>query len=95
MKARKRGSNDEWQEVQYIQLRDSYTITQADQMEFDVPSNNGCTEDDHWQDARERAAIAALGGLLSTSSGKHCTPNDIAKWSIDYADALIEQFKRK
>ena len=32
MKARKRNSNDDWQEVEYVQLKDSYVITKADQM---------------------------------------------------------------
>lgn len=68
MKARKRNSNDEWQEVEFVQLKDSYVITKADQMEFDTPSNNTITEDEHWQDVRERAAIAAMQGTMTILS---------------------------
>lgn len=68
MKARKRNSNDEWQEVEYVQLRDSYVITRAERMEFDTPSNNMITEDEHWQDFRERAAIAAMQGTITILS---------------------------
>ena len=52
------------------------------------------TEDDHWQDVRERAAIAALSGSISY-------PNTIgsfkqfAEAAVDYADALIEELKKK
>lgn len=45
MKARKRNSNDEWQEVEYVQLKNSYVITKADQMEFDAPVNSTSTEE--------------------------------------------------
>jgi len=52
--------------------------------------------DKNWQDVRERAAIAAMQGLLSNSSrirtiyAKKC-----AEEAIRYADALIEQLKVK
>ena len=55
------------------------------------------TEDEHWQDVRERAAIAAMQAILSN-------PNcEIRSESIDvipknatiFADALVEQLKKK
>ena len=51
-------------------------------------------EDKHWQDVRERAAIAALGGLMADSTFGD-TPLDTAKIVVDYADALVEQLKKK
>lgn len=51
-------------------------------------------EETHWQDIRERAAIAVLGGLMADSVFGD-TPLDTAKIAIDYADALVEQLKKK
>ena len=51
------------------------------------------TEDEHWQDVRERAAIAAMCVLI----GKSVTKD--TKWAvenaIEYADELVEQLKKK
>lgn len=78
MKARKKDSNDEWKDVQYVQLRDSYVIQPAEYMEFrDTLSTELKTyaqitsetqTQDHWQDVRERAAIAAMQGLINAFS---------------------------
>lgn len=70
MKARKRNSNDEWKEVEYVQLRDSYVITKSDQMEFqyDNLSTNQTEEEKHWQYIREKAAIAAMQGTIGLLS---------------------------
>lgn len=99
MKARKRNSNDEWQEVEYVQLRNSYVITKADQMEFDTPVNSASTEEQHWQDVRERAAIAAMQGIFTVLNSSDDildeAPNDIAEFAVACADALIEQLKKK
>ena len=102
MKARKRDSNDDWQEVEYVQLRNSYVITKADQMEFDTPPNNTYTEDEHWQDVRERAAIAAMQGMLSnpelmenTDWGCRDYRWNIGRHAIFYADSLVEKLKKK
>ena len=54
----------------------------------------GNEEDEHWQDVRERAAIAALNGLLSNpdDQGRIIT---FAKEAVEYADALVKQLKGK
>ena len=100
MKARiKRNSNDEWQEVEYVQLKNSYVITKADQMEFDTPVNSASTEEQHWQDLRERAAIAAMQGILCAPVVEGVDPNPsqkiVAKWAVMQADLLIEELKKK
>lgn len=54
------------------------------------------TEDEHWQDVRERAAIAALQGMLSCGEGAFSyqgVTDEIAKVAVDYAESLIEQLK--
>jgi hypothetical protein len=62
-----------------------YTLSELD---FDNEEN------EHWQDVRERAAIAAMQGLLSnarkTGSGK-----EYVEAAIEYADALVEELKKK
>ena len=97
MKARKRNTNDDWKEVEYIQLRDSYVITKADQMEFDVPVNSASTEEQHWQDVRERAAIAAMGQLIGMGrdDGYKYSPSEVANYAVVYANELIEELKKK
>lgn len=52
------------------------------------------TEDEHRQDVRERAAIAALNGLLSNPSNDGSF-EDFAKVAVSCADALIEELKKK
>ncbi len=47
---------------------------------------------DYWQDVRERAAIAAMQGLL-TDSNKVGSAKDFAETAVEYANALIEQLK--
>ena len=53
----------------------------------------------HWQDVRERAAIAAMQGLLSNLGLLDKISLDyrisIEKTAVDYADALVEQLKEK
>lgn len=98
MKARKRNSNDEWQEVEFVQLKNSYVITKADQMEFDIPHGKEQAEDEHWQDVRERAAIAAMQGTISMLSSSDEipdeAPNEIAEFSVVCADSLIKELKK-
>lgn len=84
MKARKRNSNDKWQEVEYVQLKNSYVITKADQMEFDTLVNSASTEEQHWQDVRERAAIAAMQGTITILGSSDRTA---------YREVVVEGFR--
>jgi len=84
MKARKRNSNDKWQEVEYVQLKNSYVITKADQMEFDTPVNSASTEEQHLQDVRERAAIAAMQGTITILGSSDRTA---------YTEVVVEGFR--
>ena len=103
MKARKKDSNDEWQDVQYVQLCDSYVIQPAEYMEFqDTLSTELKTyaqitsetqTQDHWQDVRERAAIAAMHAIINGEFVDSEDPKGVAKGAIEYADALINALK--
>lgn len=53
----------------------------------------------HWQEIRERAAIAAMHGYLTTPIVEGINPNpskeEIVEHSIALADELIKQLKNK
>jgi hypothetical protein len=52
------------------------------------------TEDEYWEDVRERAAIAVMQGMLAdpTRAGNH---EEYAEAAVSFADALIEELKKK
>ena len=52
------------------------------------------TEDEHWQDVRERAAIAAMQGIISNNRYNGST-DMVAETAVRYANALIEELKKK
>ena len=52
------------------------------------------TEDEHWQDVRERAAIAAMQGLI-INNRYSCHINQFAETAVRCADALIKELKKK
>lgn len=54
------------------------------------------TEDEHWQNVRERAAIAAMQAIISQkydATDGFC--QSLAVDAVEYADALVEQLKKK
>ena len=55
------------------------------------------TEDEHWQDVRERAAITAMGQLIGMGrdDGYKYSPSEVANYAVVYANELIEQLKKK
>lgn len=100
MKARKKGSKDEWKNVAYVQLEDSnilykerYLEFQHDESPTELKTNDQVDEEKHWQDVRERAAIAAMQGLLADSTFINEPIIKIEEISVSYADALVKQLK--
>lgn len=92
MKARKKGTNDEF--VPFgVTLKDNWTIYNQDDIEFDT-EQTPASDNAHWQDVRERAAIAAMQGSLANTAIRG-TPEYFASDAIRYADALVEQLKKK
>lgn len=54
------------------------------------------TEDEHWQDVRERAAIAAMQSIirkLYCCDGLFAAQGAI--YAVEYADELVKQLKKK
>lgn len=52
-------------------------------------------EDEHWQEVRERAAIAAMQGLLANPKRCFIHYSDGIKKAINYADELVKELKKK
>ena len=48
---------------------------------------------DYWTRLEHQAAIAAMQGMLTTTSMG--SSEQIAEWSIEYAHALVEKLKKK
>lgn len=86
MKARRKGTNEPFQKVAQVCLCSGGYILIKD-VEFEQEPNTP----DHWQDWRERAAIAAMQGMLA--SGRWSDKRIIAEYSVEYADALVEILK--
>ena len=96
MKARKRNSNDDWQEVEYVQLKDSYVITKADQMEFENENNVSTSTD--WEQVRINAAIDAMQGLLANPQLFYDNGEEkiiIEAMAMSKADELIRRLKKE
>ena len=100
MKARKKGSNYEWENVAFVQLEGSdilykerYLEFQHDNLSNELKTNVQVEEEKHWQDVRERAAIAAMQGLLADSTFINEPIIKIEEISVSYADALVKQLK--
>ena len=97
MKAKKRNSNNDWQEVEYVQLKDSYVITKADQMEFE--NENSVSTSTDWEQVRINAAIAAMQGILCSPIIPGVNPNpskrEIADLAVLLADVLIEELRKQ
>lgn len=108
MKARRSDTNDQWKEIKYVQLEDSDILYKAEVMEFNVPLSESELYEkrglesrlqDYWQDVRERAAIAAMQGILCAPIVEGIDPNPskehIAELAVAQANALIEKLKEK
>ena len=55
------------------------------------------TEDEHWQDIREHAAIAAMQALIKEvydSKNNYLLAELVARNSVKYADSLVEELKK-
>ena len=53
------------------------------------------TEDEHWQDVRERAAIAAMQGVMNFFGSIDYNKETIAKLAVEQADALISELRKE
>ena len=52
------------------------------------------TENEHWRDIRERAAIAAMQGIMNYIGSVDYNKDTIARLAVEQANALIEELKK-
>lgn len=89
MKARLNGTNDAFVEIAQISFANNPSVIyDASIVEFEQQQE---PTTDHWQDVRERAAIAAMQGATTIVS----TPNQFSQFAVACADALIKELKKK
>lgn len=75
--------------------KDSFNRTYAE-YELEFLTEELLDNKKHWQDVRERAAIAAMQGMLSCGEGAFHydgVTDEIAKSAVEQADALVKQLK--
>ena len=53
------------------------------------------TENEYWQDVRERAAIAAMQGVMNFFGSIDYNKETIAKLAVEQADALIAELRKE
>ena len=53
------------------------------------------TEDEHWQDVRERAAIAAMQGVMAFFGSIDYNRDTIARLAVKQADVLIAELRKE
>ena len=95
MKARLNGTKDPFVEITEVSLANKpYVVYDASRIEFEQQQE---PTSDHWQDVQERAAIAAMQGLLSTPviEGVNHSPSvgEITYKAVIMADALVDRLK--
>lgn len=61
----------------------------GDELDFNVEY----TDPNYWTRLEHQAAIAAMRGMLTTTSMG--SSEQIAEWSIEYAHALVEKYKKE
>ena len=101
MRARRKGSNNPFVSIDRIQLEGSDVLYKPEVIEFDIqpddtkiPVESIANEESYWKELRNRAAISAMKALLSSLPGNINKVYCINK-SVDYADALIKELKKK
>ena len=91
MKARVKGTDDPFRDIETVELKGVCGIYFAKDVEFEPTP-------DHWQDVRERAAIAAVQGYTSckcqlVGAINLAMAEGIADQAIMIADTLVKKLK--
>ena len=90
MKARRKGMNEPFQRVASVCLCSGGYILVKD-VEFEQEPNTI----DHWQEVRERAAIAAMQGVMNFFGSIDYNSETIAEMAVKQADALVKKLKEE
>lgn len=90
MKARVKGTDEPFRDIETVEIKGVCGIYFAKDVEFEPTP-------DHWQDLRERAAIAAMQGVLSEPLIEGVNPNpsveEVTDLAVKLADALVKILK--
>jgi dissimilatory sulfite reductase (desulfoviridin) alpha/beta subunit len=94
MKARRKGTNDTFREIEMTSIKNVEGLYLAEELEFEQEPNTI----DHWQDVREKAAIAAVQGYTSCKCQLVDTINlamaeGITDQAVMIADTLVKKLK--
>lgn len=91
MKARRKGTNESFVEITEVSLADKpYVVYSADKIEFEQQQE---PTQDHWQDVKERAAIAILQAMVTDKDFQRYSAQYKSEMAIAHADALVEKLK--
>lgn len=97
MKARLNGTKDPFVEITEVSLANKpYVVYSADRIEFEQEKTQQESASDHWQDVRERAAIAAIQAFCAapvTKDTESITIDEATKFAVEIADALVKKLK--
>lgn len=89
MKARRKGTNEPFQKVASVCLCSGGYILIKD-VEFEQQQG---TTSDHWQDLRERVAIAILQAMVTDKDFQRYSAQYKSEKAVTHADALVEKLK--
>lgn len=84
----------------FVSYTDSKGIVHSTSLNYywDFEPIEQFNSDEHWQDIRGYAAIAAMQAMLSCGEGAFSydgRKDDIAKAAVEYANALVEELKKE
>lgn len=86
MKVRIKGTDDPFRDIETVEIKGVCGIYFANDVEFE-------TTPDHWQEVRERAAIAILQAMVTDKDFQRYSAQYKSEMAIAHADALVEKLK--
>ena len=69
-----------------------FSLNQLELVEQSLTKNKN-KDDDYWEKLKHQYAGMAMQGILAANAA--FTADDITKWSIEYATALVEKLKNE
>lgn len=93
MKARVKGFDEPFKEIETVTMKGVRGTFFVDDVEFEQEQE---PTPDHWQEVRERTAIAAIQAFCAapvTKDTESLTIDDATKLAVKIADSLVERLK--
>ena len=90
MRARIKGFDTPFREIETLTMKGIKGTYFANDVEFEQKQE---PTSDHWQDVWERAAIAAMQGVMNFFGSIDYNRETIAEMAVKQADALVEKLK--